>query len=438
MSTELIGVLVFVVMIAMIMIGMPVALSVLICACAGLYLVGGADIVATQFATGFFNYSASYNFAVLPLFLLVGVLAGVTGMAKDTFTASRKWLGRLKGGLLYVVVGANAIFGACSGISTAGTVVFSQIAAPEMIGQGYDDELTYGCIASSGVLSVLIPPSVGILTICLLTETGIGAGLMCGLGTGLCMVAILFLMIFAVTRLQPKKIPPVSEQDKCVTWKERFVTLKLLLPILALFALIVGGSFFGWFPATVGGAIATVAMLLYALAKKVSPRQIYACVWEGVQIFSGIFPIIVGAQMFGRFIGISGLTQMIVSLISNSGVSPYLVFGLVLIFYAVCGCIMDCMSIIMITAPMLFSLLTGLGFHSYVICIVLVLLAELGGITPPMGLSVFTVASTLNLNPTKVFRGVIPFLIAYVALILLIMFIPEIVLWMPRLLGLAV
>lgn len=438
MTPDLIGVLVFVAMVVMIMLGMPVAISVLTCACAGLYFVGGPDIVAMQFASGFFNYSASYNFAVLPLFLLVGVLAGITGMAKGTFVAARKWLGKRKGGLLYVVVGANAIFGACSGISTAGTVVFSQIAAPEMIEQGYDDELTYGCIASSGSLSVLIPPSVGILTVCLLTECSIGTGLMCGLGTGLVMIAILFALIFAITRIKPGKIPPVSEADKNVTWKERIVTLRLLLPILLLFALIVGGSFFGWFPATVGGAIAAVAMLIYAVCKKIPLKQIYSCVWDGAQIFSGIFPIIVGGQMFGRFVGISGLTTTIVDLISNSGISPYLVFGMVLIFYAICGCIMDCMSIIMITAPMLFSLLTGLGFNGFVICVILVLLAELGGITPPMGLSVFTVSSTLNLSPSKVFRGVRPFLLAYIVLILLAMFIPDIVLWLPRLLGMPV
>ena len=438
MSTEIIGLIVFGVMLAMIMIGVHVPIAVLSCACVGLYFVGGAKIVATQFSSGFFNYSTSYNFAVLPLFLIVGVLAGITGMAKGTFDSARKWLGKRKGGLLYVVIGANAIFGACSGISTAGTVVFSQIAAPEMISQGYDDKLTYGCIASSGSLSVLIPPSVGILMVCLLTDNSIGTGLMCGLGTGIVMIAILFLLVFAIVRIKPNKIPAVSEADKNVTWKERFVTLKLLLPIVVLFAIIVGGSFFGWFPATVGGAIAAVAMLIYSICKKIPLKKIYECVWDGAQIFAGIFPVIVGGQMFGRLIGISGLTRSIVNLISNSGISPYLVFILVLIFYAICGCMMDCMSIIMITAPMVFSMLTGLGFNGFVIVVMLVLLAELGGITPPVGLSVFTVATTLKIEPSKVFRGALPFLLAYVALLLLGLFIPDIFLWLPRLLGMAV
>ena len=435
MGTEWIGIIVFIVMIAMIMIGIPVAISVLSCACVGLYLVGGAGIVAKQFATGFFNYASDYSFAVLPFFVIVGMLAGVTGMAKGTFLAARKWLGRRKGGLLYVIVIANAIFGACSGISVSGTVVFSQIAGPEMIESGYDEKLTYGCIASAGSLAVLIPPSIGILSVALLTEISIGAGLMCGLGTGLVMIVILFVVLFVTIRIKPNSVPAVSDEDRNVTWKDKLSSLKLLIPILLLFALIVGGSFFGWFPATVGGAIAVVAILLYAIVKKVKFKIIMDSIWEGLQIFAGIFPIIVGGQLLGRFIGISGLTGMVVKAINDSGFSRYLVFALVIVFYGICGCVMDCMSIIMITATTVFELLTGLGFNPYVICIVLVLFAELGGITPPMGLSVFTVASSLKISPSKVFRGVTPFLCAFLALILLAVFVPDVILWLPRLLG---
>ena len=438
MSTELIGLLVFVAMIAMIMLGIPVAISVLSCAVVGLYLVGGESIAARQFATGFFNYAADYNFAVLPLFIIVGVLAGITGMAKGTFNSARKWLGKRKGGLLYVVVLANAIFGACSGISVSGTVVFSQIAGEEMINSGYKDKLTYGCIASAGSLAVLIPPSVGILTVSLITGTSIGTGLMCGLGTGLVMLAVLFIVLFIVIRIKPSYVPPVSEADKNVTMKEKISSLKLLAPIIVLFALIVGGSFFGWFPATVGGAVAMTVMLVYSFAKRCGFKNIINCIWDGAQIFAGIFPIIVGGQLLGRFIGISGLTDWVVNTITNAGVSKYVVFLLVILFYAICGCIMDAMSIIMITAPMIFPVLTSFGFNGFVICIVLVLLAELGGITPPMGLSVFTVASTLNIKASTVFKGVVPFLCAYAALILFAVFVPDIVLWFPSLLGMAV
>lgn len=438
MASITIGIIVFVGMIVGVIIGLPIYVAVILASCAGLYFVGGPEIIAQQLSTGLLSVSASYTFAVIPMFCIVGTLAGATGLADDAFLAVRKWLSRLRGGLLYTVVCANAIFGACSGVSAAGSMVFAKMAMPEMKRAKYDESLSYGCITASGSLSALIPPSVGIMTVCLLSENSIGTGLMCGLAAGILMVLVMFAMIKVYSVLQPEKVPAVTDEDRAITWSERLKSLRLLLPILFLFALIVGGSFFGWFPPTVGGGIACAAITIYALFKRVSIKEIFKCYWNGVIDFSGIFLIIIGSQLFSRVVAMTGIASAVTTFISSTGFPPFFVFLLVIVFFVLCGCVMDAMSVILITVSVIYPLLTSIGYNGYVVCIVLVLLAELGNITPPFGLSIFSVASVMRENPTKIFKGIWPFLIVFVALIILIILVPDVILWLPRILGAAV
>ena len=427
--------IIFAAMIATVLIGVPVYISVISFSALGLYLTGGKAVFMQQFSTGILSISSSYTFSVIPLFLIVGVLAGDTGMGESIFEAAKKWLGRLRGGLLYTVVGANAIFGACSGVSTAGTVVFTKIAVPELKKAGYDETLSYGCIASAGCLSSLIPPSVGILTFCLLTEISIGTGLICGFATGLIMVVVMFLSIFILSVVSPKRIPRVTEADSAITWRERLKSLQLLIPVGALFALVIGGAFFGWFPPTVGGAIAAIAIIIYALAKRMPAKKIFLCVWDGAQTFAIIFLIVMGSQLLGRFIAITGLAKDVAGLIVSVGLSPFLVALIIVVFYGICGCVMDAMAILLITVPVVYPLMIGLGFNGFVVCIMLVLMAELGSITPPFGMSVFTMATVLKESTTKIFKGVWPFIIVYLVVIFIALLFPEAILWLPRLMG---
>ncbi|MCD8087140.1 MAG: TRAP transporter large permease subunit [Oscillospiraceae bacterium] len=435
MTPLAVGFTVFLLMILFVFIGVPVCYSVIVFAGLGLYLVGGEPILTQQFTSGIFTLSANYTFTVMPLFMLVGILAGETGIAGGTFTCAKKWLGRFRGGLLYAVVGANAVFGACSGISSAGTIVFSRIAAPELKKAGYDESLSYGCIASAGALSSLIPPSTSILTFCILTDISIGTALITGTSGGIVLLLTMFVLIFATLRINPSKAPSVTDEDRNVSWKERLATLKLLGPILFLFLFIVGGAFFGWFTATVGGAVATCVIFVYALAKGMSFKRVMACFWDSCQMFASLYLIMLGGQIFSRLISITGMAECILGFIAELGLPGELVFILIVLFYGVCGCIMDCMSIIIITVPIIFPLLTGLGFNPFVICVVLVLCAELGCITPPMGLAVFTVASVLKESPGKIFKGVVPFVIAMLAAAIIAIFVPDIILWLPKLMG---
>ncbi len=436
-TSAIIGIVFFAIMIVLVLVGVPVYVSILLCSVIGLWMIGGQTMVMTQLSSGILTIASSYDYAVIPLFILVGTMAGVTGMAEGTFDAAKTWLGWARGGLLYTIVVANAIFGACSGVSTAGTVVFSKIAAPQLKKQGYDEKITYGCITASSCLSVLIPPSIAILTLCLLAEISIGTGLMAGLSAGILMAVLLCVFIFIRLKINKNLAPPVTEEDRNVTWKQRAGALKLLIPILAIFLLIVLGSFLGWFPATVGGGIASTAIMIYALVKPngLSFKQLLMGLRESAQMFAGLFLILVGGTLFSRLVTISGLATGLLNLVSNLGVAPWMVFLIVVIFYILCGCVMNCMTIIIITIPIVFPMLTALGFNPYAICIILVFLAELGGITPPFGLSVFMVSNVLKLSPKKVFGGSWPFLILFLAMIIIGIFFPRLFLWLPTLMG---
>jgi len=367
--------------------------------------------------------------------MMVGVLAGETGIASGIYSSAKKWLGGVRGGLLYTTVGANALFGTVSGSSAAGIVVFGRIAYPELLKEGYDRSTAAACISASGALSCLIPPSVPILTLCLIAEASIGTALLTGMAAGLLMTLVTFIVIKVTGIVSPAKIPPVREEDRHVSWRERLESLKLLGPVIILFMLIVGGTYLGWFHATVGGAIATCAVVVYALFKRMPIKKIFQCMWDGCQTFSLIFIIISGGLLFSRFVTLTGLTTAASKWIAASGLGKYAVFGIIAIFYLIAGCLMDVFSLIIVTTPIVYPLLTSVGLDGFVVIVALVFLSELGQLTPPVGFGVFQAAAVMKESPALIFKGVLPFFIAmFITLVLFILF-PVLVLWAPMLLG---
>ncbi len=435
MSGTLIGALLFLLMTVMILSGIPLAVSMMSCSFLGFYLIGGLNVAATQFTNAFYTLAADYNFAVIPLFMVMGQLCGDTGIAAGAYSAAKKWLNNVKGGLLDTTIVANAIFGACSGVSAAGNVVFSKIALPELDKNHYDHGLSLATITAAGSLAVLIPPSMPIITFCLLTSVSVGAALMTGLACGVMMVIIyiVFLKIYGVVR--PSTIPP--RENVKIPMMEKVKTLKLLLPILLLFALIVGGCFAGWFPATVGGAVGFVAVLIYAFASHMPPKRIAANIWAGLKGFGSMYMIICSGQMFGRVVTMSGLAASIANFIGKLDIAPFFVFLMVVLFYTFCGMFMDCLSIIIITVPIVYPILTGLGYHPLILVMLLVFTMEVANLTPPVGLSVFYVANCTHESPSFIFKHVAKFFVLDIVIILLLALFPDLVLWLPRLLGYA-
>lgn len=433
MEPAVIGIVFFLLMMLLIFLGTPIFVSLMVCCFGGMFCLGGMPLVATTFSTAPLAQAASYSFAVLPLFMLVGTLAGDTGIAEGAYSSMNTWLGRQRGGILIATVGANAIFGACSGISVAGNVVFGKIAMPELERHGYDRKTSLGCIVAAGSLSSLIPPSIVILIFSIMSDLSIGRALMGGIGPGILLAVLLIVIIKVIGLVQPEKIPAPSK--KKVPILEKAKTLRLLIPILILFGIIIGGSFLGWFPATVGGAIGAVAVILYAAVKRMPLRLIVHSIWDGAVMNAGMFPIIVAGTLFGRFITFSGLADYFAKAIVSLHLPAYGVFLMVIGFYIFCGCVLDIASIIIITHPIVFPLLTGLGFDPYVLVIALVFMAELAGMTPPIGMNVFATSSALRIKAEEVFSGVVPFFFVELAVVLLIGLFPQIVTLIPTLMS---
>lgn len=435
MTPEMItGLLIFAGMIALVLLGVPIFVSMLAGSFVGFLAIGGLRMAIVQFTTAPFSLGANYTYAVLPLFMLVGSLASITGIAQGAFDAMHKWLGRVRGGLLYTVVCSNALFGACSGISVAGNVVFGRLAVPELERQGYDRSLSYGTVTGAGVLSSLIPPSIPIIMWCLITNMSIGNTLMYGLSAGIIMVILLCLFIFVYSLVRPGKVPNTKDLPK-VPFLEKVKSLRYVIPILLVFALIIGGAVLGWFPATVGGAVAVFALLIYAVIKRVPAKQIGHCIWDAAIMNAGMFPIIMAGTIFSRFISLTGLADGMADLIAGANLPPLLVFTLVIIFYLICGCVMDIPSIIIITVPVMFPLLTGLGFDQYVLCVMLVFMCDVAGMTPPIGMNVFAVSNALKVRPMSIFKGCVPFFVLDIVCVYIMAIFPQVVQFLPSLMG---
>lgn len=436
MTTQaIIGILVFLGMFVMIMIGLPIYLSMLTASLVGFVALSGTTFAVQQFYSAPFTLSATYNYCVLPLFMVLGVLAADTGIAGGTFDAAKKWTGKVRGGLMMGTIFANLIFGACSGSSNTAIVVFGKIAYPELKRHGYDKKLSLGCISATCALSSLIPPSTTIVLFAILSNISIGTALMSGIGPGLVVAVLYCIMVVVTAKVSPKKIPEVTEEDRRVTIKEKLVSLKLLIPIFILFFIIVGGVFFGWFAATVGGAIGAFAITVYAIARRMPIKQVLGGFKESAIMFSQVFPLIIGGTLFSRVVAFSGLADALAKLIAKADIAPFFVFLLVVLFYIFCGCMMDIISTIIITVPIVFPLLTGLGFNPYVVCIVLVFMCEIAGLTPPLGMNVFAAANVLRLDPMEVFAGIVPYFIVDIIMVLLLILFPQITTFIPNLLS---
>lgn len=447
MSNALIGVIFFLIMMVMIFCGIPVFISMLAASLVGLVVImhGNPTMMLTQFTQGVYNLGANYNYAVLPLFSLVGALVGETGVAEGAFSCLESWLKRVKGGLLFTVVAANAVFGACSGSSIAGNIVFGKLSLPQLRKRGYEERLSLGCIAASGALSTLIPPSMGILMFCIIAPSpievagqgtmaiSVGTALSGGIVPGLITAIALCITVRIVGAIRKGALPARSHE--AVNWKERLAGLRFLIPIFILFALIIGGTMLGWFTATVGGAVGAVAVLVFAIFKRLPARRIWNCIVDAAIMEAGIFPIIIGGQIFSRFVSLSGLASYLSNAIASLNAPPFIVFILVMVLYMFCGCVMDMMSIIIITVPVIFPILCSLGYSPYAIIISLCFMMEIAGLTPPIGMNVFATSNALRVSPSKVFAGVWPFFICEVCMVLLIAFVPGVVTWLPNLIG---
>ena len=425
-----VGLWTFIGMFVLLMLGVPIFICLFAAAFVGSWLIGGPVYTLQQFASAPYYITSSYIFAVVPLFMLMSVLAADCGVAQSAYDAARKWLGGLRGGLLIVTVGAAGMFGAACGSSIATSAVFAKMALPELKKYKYDRSLSMGCIAAGGTLDALIPPNVGTVIVCILVDASIGKALVGGIIPGIIYALLLIATIQILGFFKPKAMPRL---DIKVSWKEKFSSLVLVFPIIFIVLLVIGGMYFGVFPPTVGGAMGSVGVLLVAVFRRTGIKVIAHSFYEAVLVNTQLFPLIISGFLFARFMAVSGLPKFLLQLVIDAHLPPLIVMLIIIIFYLFIGCVLEFMSMAVITLPIVYPLLLGVGFDPIATIIIIVFLSEIALLTPPIGMSAFVVAGAAGVSPEVVFRGVTPFFFVCLFLLGLMVFFPEIVTWLPNL-----
>ncbi len=422
-------VLLFVALAAGVHIGVALGLGGIL----GMYLAIGPDAALGQLATVPFSTTNSFTLAVIPLFILMGSLATQARLTTDLYRAAYYWLGRLPGGLAMATTLASAAFGAACGSSVVNAAVFTRMALPEMTKFGYDKRLSAGCIAASGTLASLIPPSILMVVYAVITEQSVGRLLIAGLLPGLLSAAIYMGGIYVRARRNPA-IAPIPDVE--ISWGERWRSLYGVWGVVFLFLLVIGGIYGGLFTPTYAGAVGAFGAFLIVIVKRRLDRRTLIETFKDAGITTSvIFIIVVGGILFARFLTYTGLVADISTELLALELHPYLYLLAFAMIYLVLGMFIDPIAIMVMTLPVMFPIMTGAGFNPIWLGVISIKLAEISLITPPVGLNVYVVrsASPIPLSLEDVFAGVMPFLVLDVFTLGLLIVFPGIVLVLPDL-----
>lgn len=366
--------------------------------------------------------------ACVPLFILMGVVVSNTGVAKDLYHAGYKWLGQLRGGLAMATVVACGGFAAVCGSSPATAATMGKVALPEMQKYKYDLKLTTGSIAAGGTIGILIPPSLGFILYGILTEESIGKLFMAGIIPGILEILFYIGLIIILCRLRPTLGPAGPK----VRFMEKVTSLRYTWAMLCLFLLVIGGIYGGWFTPTEAGAVGAFgAILISTIARKITRENFLASILEAAQTTAMIVIIIAGAFIFMKFMAVSRVPDMLATVISELPFSPLVILILIIFLYILLGMFLDAPSAMVLTLPILFPVILSLGFNPIWYGVIMVRVIEIGLVTPPFGMNVFVLAGVSDVPLGVIFRGIVPFVIADILHISLLVAFPAISLFLP-------
>jgi tripartite ATP-independent transporter DctM subunit len=367
--------------------------------------------------------------AALPLFVLMGVIVGNTSIGEDLYYAVYKWLGSLRGGLASATVVACAIFASVTGSSATGTVLMGKVALPQMRKYKYDDAMASGCIASAGTMGILIPPSMGFILYGLLTEQSIGKLFMAGFLPGILLTLLMILAIIVITIFRPEAGPAGPKS----VLKEKVASLKRIWHVVLLFLVVLGGIYGGIFTPTEAGAIGAFGALVIVVITRQLTRRIFQDILkESISTSAMIFLVVVGAFIFMKFLGLSKLPFALVQIIEQLQVSKYVIFIGIIFLYILLGMFLEVYSAVTFTIPIIYPVIVALGFDPIWFGVIIVLVIEMGLVTPPVGMNVFILGGMTGIPLETIFRGIVPFFIAMVVCVILLALFPEIALFLPR------
>ena len=425
-STGIVGV---VALVLMVFLGVRVYIAAAAVGLVGLVALIGWDAGAGMAGTIPHSKSISYTLSVLPMFILIGFLAFHAGLTEKLFDAATKWLGWVPGGLAVATVMAATGFAAVSGASTATAAVFSRVAIPDMLKAGYDKRLAAGVVAAGGTLATLIPPSAILVIYAIIVEESVGRLLVAGFVPGIVSALIYVGLIVLMAGFRPNLGRPI----RGFTWAQRWRAVPGTFPIAAVVVIIFSAMYFGWATPTEAGALGAFVVFALALLHGMRWLGLKEALLETAKLTVMIFSIIWGVLIFVRFLGFAGLPEAFARWVVSLDVPPIVVMICILLFYVVLGMFMDAIGMLLLTLPVVYPAVIALGYDPIWFGIVVVKMAEICLITPPIGLNCFVVNGVRPDIPlTTVFRGIFPFFIADVATVGVFLAFPEIILWVPR------
>lgn len=376
--------------------------------------------------------AVTYALSVLPMFILIGFLAFHAGITKALFEAAKRWLGRLPGGLAVATVFATAGFAAVSGASTATAAVFARVAIPEMLNEGYDKRLAAGVVAAGGTLATLIPPSAILVIYAIIVEESVGKLLLAGFLPGVVSAIIYAAIIMTTVSLRPESGP----KSRVFSMKEKVSSLPGTFPIFGVIIIIFGSMYFGWATPTEAGALGAFVVFILAMIRGMPMGALKEALVETAKLTAMIFTIIWGVLIYVRFLGFAGLPQAFSEWIGTLDYAPLTILICILLVYAVLGMFMDAIGMLLLTLPVVHPAIVELGFDTIWFGIIVVKMVELCLITPPIGLNCFVVSAVVpEIRVQDVFRGCIPFFVADVLTVAVLIAFPEIVLIIPNLMS---
>ncbi|MBG0841822.1 TRAP transporter large permease [Ectopseudomonas toyotomiensis] len=437
MSSVALGGLFLAFLLVLLAIRIPIAIAMLLTGIGGYVSISGWDPLLNYLKTVAYARYTVYDLSVIPLFLLMGQFASRGGLATGLFRAAATMVGHWRGGLAISAIGSCAAFGAVCGSSVATAATMGQVALPELRRYKYSNSLAVGCLAAGGTLGILIPPSVVLVIYAILAQQNISTLFMAAFVPGILAVIGYMIAIAIYVRLFPDS-GPAQERS---SWKQRLQAQQGVWPVLLIFLVVLGGIYGGWFTPTEAAAIGTVGTGFFAftLGKMRLAELKEVLLGTGVTT-AMIFMILLGADVMNAFLAISQLPNFIAETISGAGLPPFLVLAGILVLYLILGCVMDTMSMILLTIPIFFPVIMGLDFYgldqtekAIWFGILALMVVEIGMVTPPLGMNVYVIAGMARDIPmSEAFRGIVPFLISDIVRVVILVLFPSITLCLVR------
>ncbi len=437
MTPTTIGIIGIVVMLLLFLTRMPVAFVMTLVGFLGFSVMvsldGGLNLIAREFYSTF----ANYDLTTIPLFILMGQLVFSAGISTRLYDTAYKWLGGVRGGMAMATVTSCTAFGAVCGSSPATAATMTTVGMPEMRRFGYKDEMAAGAIASGGGLGMIMPPSVVLIVYGVLTEQSIGKLFVAGI-----IPALLVTLLFVITiMIWCAYAPDQGPAGESFSWKERILSLLGLSEILLVFGLVMGGLFAGWFTPTEAAGVGVFGVLLTSLIRREMTWEGFKdAIFESMRSSCMVMLLVAGAAVFGKFMAVTRIPFEIASWIGAFDLPAVVIIAMIILVYFLGGCVMDALALVMLTIPIFYPVVQLLGYDPIWFGIIIVLISQMGVITPPVGINVYVVFGVSRGLPgggvrlESIFKGVLPFLAAIVVAIVIMTIFPEIILYLPNLL----